>query len=290
MWVLYALGGAIFKSYTAFFRKRAKNKPDSSAFVFLTFLIGTLLSLPLLALPNVTLYSLISNQFLVVLGAALFSFLGVYLNVKALELEDLSFVAPLNGFIPLFAVLYEVLFLHSLPPAIGIVGIVIIFVGTYIIALTPDRIHWYDPLLRIFRSKGALLSLAVAASYALNTIFLKMATNSGHSSITVHVATMLAGLVFASHILFTHKRLYIIATWKKEKINILGASASSLFGSLLHIMAVSATYASYAIAVRRSDMIISVLLGAKYLNEESIRYKLIGAIIVTIGTIILALL
>lgn len=288
LWIIYGLSGAFFKSLTGVFRKKISSKINAVVFAWLNAFIASLILLPFIFLFKSDLAGILQHQFFIVLGAAFFSLTGILLNIKALDKEELSFVAPLNGFIPLFTLFYAWLFLAEVPPMIGMAGLSIIIIGTYIMAIKPGKVHWYDPLVHLAKSPAAWLSLGVAASYAINTVFLKAATDAGYDSLTVLYATNLLSCAMASYILLSKRRKEIIPSLKTSGFAVLGSSISSLLGGLLHIVAVSLTYASYAVSLRRFDSIFSVLLGWKLLNESSIRNKLIGASIITAGTILLA--
>lgn len=288
LWIVYALSGAFFKSLTGVFRKKISARMHAMVFAWLNAAIATLLLLPLLFFLPHDVFGVFQHHFVLVLGAGVFSLVGVILNVKALDKEELSFVAPLNDFIPLFTLLYAWLFLAELPPLTGIAGLLVIIIGTYVMAIKPNRMRWYDPFIHLAKSSAAWLSLGVAASYAINTVFLKAATDAGYDTFTVLYATNLLSCGLASYILLTKRRREIIPSLRRSGLAVIGSSVSSLLGAFLHIAAVSLTYASYAVSLRRFDTVFSVLLGWKLLKESNIRNKLIGAVIITAGTILLA--
>lgn len=287
LWIVSALSGAFFKSLTGVFRKKISGKISAVVFAWLNALIAALILLPFLVFFDNDVIGIFQHHFPVVLGISLFSLAGILLNLMALDREELSFVAPLNGFIPLFTLLYAWVLLSEVPPLPGVLGLSVIILGTYVMAIKPGKVRWYDPLVHLAKSPAAWLSLGVAASYAINTVFIKAATDAGYNTLTVLYATNLLSVVMMSYILFTKQRKAIIPSLRSSGLAVLGSSISSLLSNLLHIISVSLTYASYAVALRRFDSIFSVLLGWKLLKESNIRNKLIGAGIITIGTILL---
>lgn len=76
---------------------------------------------------------------------------------------------------------------------------------------------------------------------------------------------------------------------KGSKKYVIGATLSAFVGSFFHILAVGGSFASYAASIRRFDSVISVGLGWRYLRETNIKNKLIGALLMVIGAIIIAL-
>ncbi len=224
---------------------------------------------------------------IIVLGAVLTNLLATKLNFEALKREELSYTAPLNAMVPLFTLLIAGVFLNESPPRFGVLGVVAIVIGAYIVSIKPDRINWYDPLKRLVTSAGAQLSIAVTFLYAVNTILTKVLTNNGGSALTIFYLTTVIGWFFLLYVpILKHKELKAIG--RSDKLAVLGGGLSSFASGYFHILATASTFTSYATSVRRLDALISIMLGWRYLEETNIRIKLIGAGVMTIGTILLA--
>jgi drug/metabolite transporter (DMT)-like permease len=237
-------------------------------------------------------YSDIWNAFLgsplVLVGAALSLMIATLMNLKALKYEELSYIAPLNSFVPVFTLLIAALFLDENPPLAGVAGIGLTFVGAYLINLKPGSMRWYDPIKHMFTNKGALLSIGVAFGYAINTVLMKQASTKGYNEFTIMFLITTIGWLFLVYVPLTRRR-ELKATFRSSKVYLAGATASSFAGSFFHILAIAGTYASYAVSIRRFDAIISVLIGWKYLEDTNIRNKLVGSLTMVLGAIILAI-
>jgi uncharacterized membrane protein len=85
------------------------------------------------------------------------------------------------------------------------------------------------------------------------------------------------------------KRKEFKAIEHSDKLAVLGGGLSSFASGYFHILATANTFTSYATSIRRLDALVSVLLGWRYLKETNIRIKLIGATVMTTGTILLAI-
>lgn len=288
MWIFYAVAGAFFKSLSGYNRKKVSHL-SSGVFVWISYILTSVILIPFVIGFQLPVIELITQHLVITAGLTITASLGLVLNVKALSKEELSFVTPLNGFVPIFALVSAWIFLSELPPLIGILGVIIIFAGTYIMAIDSPRVSFFDPIIRLAKSKAAYMSLGVAVLYALNTIFIKAATNEGFDAVTILYVVCITGAVIFSYILVSKKRNEILPAIRKNPVNLVAASINSLLGSVLHNYAVSLTYAGYAIAVRRFDTIFAVLLGWRFLKETNIRNKLIGAVIITLGAAIIAL-
>lgn len=288
MWFTYAFSGAFFKSLSGYYRKLSHDI-SSTVFSWLTSLIFVIILAPFVFFFNSPILEFFTYHWLLAIALAITSCGGLILNVKALSKDELSFVAPLNGFIPVFGLITGWIFAQEVPSITGVLCVLLIFIGTYIMALKPGKQKWYTPITHIATSRAAQLSLGTAALYALGSVASKYAFNFGYDPLTVLFVTDISGLVIFSYIFLTKKRAHIIPSIVSNWKMILASSVASFFGSVLHMYAVSLTYVGYALAIRRFDTVFSVLLGWKFLKETNIRNKLIGAGFIVFGSILLAL-
>jgi drug/metabolite transporter (DMT)-like permease len=288
MWFIYALLGALGKSYSGFFRKKIAKSVSGSMYIWVGYTLILLVLTPFMIPQMPDVLNAITRLPLIVFGAAFSYMVATQLNLEALKREDLSYTAPLNAFVPVFTLGIAFLFLGESPPRLGFVGIISVVIGAYIVSIKPERINWYDPLKRLLTSTGAQLSLGVALCYAINTILMKVISNNGYNAFVILYVTTLVGWLLLLNVPLT-RRNELKAIGRSDKLAVLGGSLGSFAGSFFHILALANTYTSYATAVRRLDAVISVLLGWRYLKEQNIRNKLIGSIVMTVGVIVMIL-
>lgn len=288
MWFIYALIGAVGKSYSGFFRKKIAVSVSSGMYIWVTYSIVLLVLTPFM----ISRYSEISGLALelpvVVLGAVVTNLLATRLNLEALKREELSYTAPLNAMVPLFTLIIAGVFLNESPPRFGVLGVLAIVAGAYIVSIKPGQIRWYEPLQRLVTSRGAQLCIAVTLCYAVNTVLTKVMTNGHHGALVIFYLTTIIGWLFLLHVpILKHRELRAIE--KSNKLAILGGGVSSFASGYFHILATASIFTSYATSVRRLDALISILLGWRYLKETSIRIKLVGSAVMTVGAILLAI-
>ncbi len=288
MWFLYALLGSFGKAYSGFFRKKMAKDVSAGMYMWVSYSLILLVLTPFMILQAAEIKNMFTHSTIVVLGASFALMIATYMNLEALKREELSYIGPLNAFIPIFTLVIAALFLHENPPLLGTIGILTIFIGVYFINLDSKHLRWYEPLVRLVKSRGAQLSLGVALGLAINSVSMKMLSNQGYEVFVIMYAITLIGWGLLIHIPFTKgKELRI--TFMSNKTAMLGAAISSFAANFFHILAIAGTYVSYAISVRRFEIIISVLLGWKYLKETNIRNKLIGSILMLSGAVTMAL-
>lgn len=288
MWFIYALLGAIGKSYSGFFRKKIAKSVSGSMYIWVGFSLILIALTPFMIPQMSDIFNALTQLPLIVLAAALSYMVATQLNLEALKREDLSYTAPLNAFVPVFTLGIAMLFLDETPPKLGILGIILVVAGAYIVSIQPGRIHWTDPLKRLFTSAGAQLSLGVALCYAINTVLLKVISNNGYNAFVILYVTTFIGWLLLLYVPIL-KRDELRAVGKSDKIAVIGGGLSSFAGSFFHILALANTFTSYAASVRRLDAVFSVLLGWRYLKEQNIQLKLMGSIIMTAGAVVMVL-
>jgi uncharacterized membrane protein len=288
MWFLFAILGAFGKSYSGFFRKKLADSISASMFMWFSYLTVLILLTPFMFTRLYSVIGALTESPILLVGAAASIMIATLMNLEALKREELSYIAPLNAFVPIFTLIIAALFLNENPPFVGIFGILAIFIGAYTINLKPNRVRWYDPIKHLFTNTGALLSIGVAFGYAINTVLMKAASNNGYDTYTIMFAITAIGWLMLAYVpLLKQKELK--ATFKASRVYLAGATLSSFAGSFFHILAIAGTFASYAVSIRRFDSIISVILGWRYLKETNIRNKLIGSVFMAIGAIVMAI-
>lgn len=290
MWFIYALLGAIGKSYSGYFRKRMAGNVSGVTYMWIGYAAITIVMSPILFISGTEVADMITKSWPIVLGVALSSIFATLLNLEALKREQLSYTAPLNAFVPVFTLIIAVLFLSESIHVAGVMGILIIVLGAYVINIKAGQTtKWLEPLRHLFINTGARISLLVAFGFAVNTVCLKALTDQSYDSFTVLFVTTAVTWILLAYVPFV-KRAELQSAARSNKFIIVGATVSSFAGTFFHILAIAGTYASYAVSVRRLEAPISVLIGWRHLKETNIRNKLIGSMLMVVGAVILAIL
>ena len=226
-------------------------------------------------------------------------------NVKALKLEDASIVLPLSTAQPAIAIVMSFLILREWPTFYGRIGIGLIALGAYILYLkgkevklpglvarsTPLSWHhtlaWIGaPLWRMTQSTGARLALAVAWLGAIAINFDKLATLASNPS-------FFSGAVFALVALAIWIHSSLRGRWHGHDKKHFGVVF--LVGILMGIGVAfqNAVFlygiAPYGGALRRTQVFWVILFATWFLGEKNTLLRLIGSIVIVIGTILIAL-
>lgn len=227
-----------------------------------------------------------------------------YWGVTALKYEDVSIVAPLAGSMPLFLVFTSWLILGEFPTRYGLLGILLIALGSYVLYLQGTRVSlpaWMQrkiptrlqkkvkffgaPWLRLFSSRGARLALytAILASIAVNFDKLAIVHSSPmfySGSFLLVVGVFVYGWSKISGRWDTIKKDYV---WKISLLGLLLGIVTVLMNSgyLFGIV-------PYVGTLRRTQILWTVLFASIFLKEKNSLLRIVGAIIIFLGVVLIA--
>lgn len=214
--------------------------------------------------------------------------LAFYGYVRAIELADVSLVAPLLSLSPLFMLLTSWVMLSEVPDVKGLAGILIVVVGTYFLAGGEAGLK-LEPLLRLVEEPGPRWALLVALLWSVTANIDKLC---------VETSSPLA-YTFWFHVLFTlvFTPIYLYLRSGSESnggsdtglsftfviLGLVGVGVLQAVMVVAQMTALTATNVTYVIAIKRSGMLVSVLGGGLLLDEEDFPRRLLAAFLVLIG-------
>jgi drug/metabolite transporter (DMT)-like permease len=211
--------------------------------------------------------------------------IAVLAYMKALKSSPLSLSLPFLAFTPLFVLLTGRLILGEAITTAGLLGIALIILGSYCLNLSRAGDGLWAPFQAIFREPGSRLMLLVAFLYAFTSTLGKLALIHSHPFFfpVVYYLLLCGGMVLFLPLARSARpsRLFerpVLGLW----IGLLGAA--SVFS---HMLAISQIQAVYMISVKRTSLLFGVLYGAVWFQEEKIRERLWGTILMIFGVFLI---
>ena len=186
---------------------------------------------------------------------------------------EVSLVVPVLSLSPVVVMPFSWLLLREMPPAKGVIGMLIIGLG---LALLSAGNGAASPKI-FFKNRGVRYALLTVLVWGVSANLDKMALKC--SGPLVYPFVICAGLAAFCYLFTTRERAF-------DKKNVplffvLGAVNAMLF--LTHMLALNTGYVSYLIAVKRSGMLIAVLLGWLFFKEKSPGLKFLASIFIIAG-------
>lgn len=284
-WFIFAFLTAFFKSTKDVFSKKGLKDIDEYIVAWALRFFALPFLLPLLFFIKIP---VIGNQFWLAL------FIGGSLNVvttilymKAIKVSDLSITIPMVTFTPLFLLITSPLIIGEFPNIFGIVGILLIVMGSYMLNIKKKSQGYFAPFKALLEEKGPRLMLIVAFIWSITANFDKIGLlNSSPIFWVIAINIFITLCMFP--IMFYKSRGKI----KQIPVNLHALLPIGLFSSLALICqmtAISLTLVVYVISIERTSAIISVLFGYLIFKEKGIKERLMGVTIMLIGILFITL-
>jgi drug/metabolite transporter (DMT)-like permease len=289
LWILFSLASAFFHASRLAVTKHLSLDFSTEVLTFYVNLSSLVITLPLILWYHhfpfhdpVYLMAVASGGVLSALG-------GWALNA-ALHKTEVSLVGPLMTLTPGFAILIEWLLTGALPASVGLLGVLLLVVGGYILSLGDHEVRWYLPFKRLVTDPGSVLGLVAAACFAaasvVGRIGIQLSDPLSFAVIVAIVNPLVIFVLFSIRDTGFYRQIFTARARRRIRpLLVLGA----LF-ALMRIadqIALSLTLASYAMAVKRTAGIFSVVLGRWFFNESHLVVKLVGSAVMLLGVLAL---
>ncbi len=262
----------ITNSMSNVFQKKLSLEGENPIIInFINYLTLSIFSLPLIFITKIPITNI---NFLIY--ALLGGLTGAICNcfmVLALKRGELSVLGPINSYKAIIGLIFGMIILHEFPNIFGLIGIALIIFGSYFILETPRAFLKKDIQYRIY----ALIFSAIEAVFIKKVIILSSITTS-------FITSSFLGALFSFIIMsiFSDKNLKI----PSKKHSIIYILTAMCFGLMTFTTAYVFRYMNvgYALSLFQLSIIINVILGYKLFNEKNLLKKLIGSLIILIGS------
>lgn len=220
--------------------------------------------------------------------AGIFGATGNVFLVKALQGGDLSILGPINSYKSVVGILTGIILLHEVPNIWGIIGIALIIYGSYFVLDTMDE-HFSWALLK---NRNIQYRIGAMVLTAIEAIFIK--------KVILHSSTAVSFFFWCWFgALFSLILIFLFKVRLSEEVKRIKHSHLPLYGLLvicIGTMQYTTNYVfshmnvGYALALFQLSTIVSIVLGYKIFKERDIKKKLLGAVIMVAGSIVIILL
>lgn len=199
--------------------------------------------------------------------------------------SDFSLVYPMaRGTAPALIAVWSVLFLHEQLTPHGVLGLIVIVVGLLIVGgsnwLQLDgRPHWRGILPALF------LALLISVYSVLDGAAVKLTTPFAYAALIYLVSSIyMTPYIVARHGWQQLKAEFVAHGWQ-----LLGIGALIVSAYFLALLAYRISHVSYAGAIREVGVVMGAFAGWQFLGEKFGRVRLIGAVVIFAGILVIAL-
>lgn len=254
------------------FQKKLSLEGESPVVVnFINYLILSIFAIPLIFITNIPIAD-INFIIYAILGGLTGAVCNCFM-VLALKGGELSVLGPINSYKAIIGLIFGMIILHEYPNIFGLIGIGLIILGSYFILESPKAFLKKDIQYRIY----ALIFSAIEAVFIKKVIILSSITTS-------FITSSFLGAIFSFIIMyiFSEKNCKI----PSKKHFIMYILTAMCFGLMTFTTAYVFRYMNvgYALSLFQLSIIINVILGYKLFNEKNLVKKLLGSLIILIGS------
>lgn len=212
----------------------------------------------------------------------------ILLYFKAIKRSELSVTIPLITLTPLFMLLTSPILIGEFPSALGVVGIILIVVGTYISNLSQETKNFFAPFISLVKNQGSRYMLIVALLWSITANLDKIGVEE----------TSPVYWAFTKDFLILFYLIPILAVKSRKPLRQInhrkwGLLLVGFFKSasvLTQMFAIQFILVAYVISIKRASSIFIILFAFFYMNEKkNFRNRMIGIVTILAGLFVIAI-
>jgi drug/metabolite transporter (DMT)-like permease len=205
------------------------------------------------------------------------------------ERVDVSLAYPLTTTGPLYIPLWATIFLDERLSLLGMTGILVVFLGAYIIQMR--EISWVGlslPL-RNIRLPGVLLAISAGVFYSVGAIVDKRGVTVADVFVYTYYLDIALFLFLLGNALLTNSRDRFLEEIRTHWPRGVAAGFILFLSFTTYRVGLQAAKVSYATSVRQVSAIAGVVGGILLFRERFGRIRLIGASLIAMGVVCIKL-
>ncbi|MFP4473339.1 MAG: EamA family transporter [Candidatus Omnitrophota bacterium] len=210
------------------------------------------------------------------------------LYFRAMSVSDLSLCVPMLAFTPLFLLITSPLILGEFPNIYGLIGIILIVVGSYVLNFNSRKVGFFEPFMRLLRDPGPRYVLIVAVLFSIGANVDKIgvrASSPGFWMLTINsLVTAVLTVVMLKWVDKPFKQILRVLPF----LILMGMAMGVAVLAQMH--AIQMTIVPYVIAIKRTSVAFTAVFGFWLFREKNWRERLIGIILMVLGVFCISFL
>jgi drug/metabolite transporter (DMT)-like permease len=287
MLLLLSLLTSILDSFANLINKKTANKINDIGFVWLI----SLCSLPFFVLGyfvfgsnkplniDLNLITILITGIGVLIGARL-------LLRKAYDCGDMSLVAPMTGFTPIFSLLIGLFILNEIPSTFGYIGILLIFLGSMISNFNSFSGVGFS-FKKIFKLRGVYLTILSDVFYSVYFLVNKLGSEqAGIFPWLIMLHGSIAAILLLAQLFTRNITIKVL----KPAIKVMSVYALfNAFSIVISLFIVSQMYLVYFTSLMQIYILVDVFLGHFVLKENDFIKRIAGSTVIFVGLIMIGI-
>jgi len=205
------------------------------------------------------------------------------------ERVDVSLAYPLTTTGPLYIPLWATIFLDERLSLLGMTGILVVFLGAYIIQMREISWEGLSLPLRNIRLPGVLLAISAGVFYSVGAIVDKRGVTVADVFVYTYYLDIALFLFLLGNALLTNSRDRFLEEIRTHWPRGVAAGFILFLSFTTYRVGLQAAKVSYATSVRQVSAIAGVVGGILLFRERFGRIRLIGASLIAMGVVCIKL-
>ncbi|MCB0322788.1 MAG: DMT family transporter [Bdellovibrionales bacterium] len=219
-------------------------------------------------------------------ATSLFSW-SLILYFRAIRASDLSLSVPLVMYSPLFILFLSPILVGELPTPLGVLGVFLIVIGSYLINIRARHIGWYAPFQALVREPGPRLMLFVALIWSFTANLDKLGLQASSPVFWGVCHTVSTATICTTYTLLKRRPPWHAVKRAAPALALLGVLQAAHV--ICYMITMGLALVVYGIAMKRASVLITIVIGSYWLKEDGVRERLTGAGIMLGGVIAILL-
>lgn len=286
MWVLFALGSALFAGLTSVLAKCGIRKTDSDAATAIRTIVVLIFSWLMVwivgSAPTITTLSTKTWVFLILSGLATGASWLCYF--RALQLGNVNKVVPIDKSSTVLTILLALVFLGE--PVSWLKGIAVILIGIGTFMMIEKKA---DSGEKTEKKRWLLYAVLSAVFASLTSILGKIGIDGVESSLGTAILTGVV-LVMAWLIVFVKGKQHMLKVIPKNELGFICLSGLATGGSwLCYYKALQDGLASVVVPIDKLSILVSIGFSALVFKERLSKKAAFGLALIVVGTLMMLL-
>lgn len=299
LWILFALLSALSVAVVNIITKKLLSRIEEWLVFYAHYLFA--------ALPGILLFFFIKipkiqPDFYWAVGlASVLDVTGLGMMIRAISLGQLAKTFPLISFGPIFVILTSYAILKEVPTLLGMLGIVVIVGGAWILNFEKAERNFFKPLKRIINQKTSRYMLGTAFLFSFTAPLFKKAIMSSSVWFTMATSLILSTLILTLFFGIAGNKFYskgsspsgnfrkIFALSRRDLCLLIIAGLVVLLLMISICVAFELTLVAYAISVKRLSILFTIIFSYFFLGEKELSKNLMAGISMILGVFLIAL-
>jgi len=221
--------------------------------------------------------------------ASMLDVIAVTMLIRAIASGDLADTYPLVALTPVFLIGTSVVILGEVPSLPGVIGMVIIVVGSYLMRAEGTQKSPFEPFKLLARDPGARYMILTAFLFSLLAPLFKTALESSSAAMALTTSQWLSALWL---VILNGARGLLGSTVRRIRSRfwpLAGLSVANFLQAITMFLSFQLAFVAYAASVKRLGILFTVLFGYIAFKERgALRGAAAGAVML-VGVVLVAL-